>query len=335
MTLQPIYLAYRRSLSAPIAAAIYRELVGLGWDIFAERSSTDATWLEDDLRRELRLRPHFLLLLQADSLRRCSDPSGDALLKEIEVALEWGKNVVLGILPGCDLRAEGRFLSTELRADLFRQPQVPLTPAAVRPMAERYFGPQSLPIRTHGPSTPAQAPYFQRGVARLSGDPAQLLIEFTQDVEAAPQNVEAYFFRGLVYARQGNFKRAIEDYSKALLLAADFSAGYARRASAYAALGQPEAAIQDYRQALALRHVPSDYVALGRLLLDLGRVEEALEVALDGVGRYGQAQDSEELADLTVLYLQAKGGRASRPLPKPDEASERPSSRLAKWLGGQ
>lgn len=339
MSLQPIYLSYRRTLSAQVAAALYRELTALGFGVYADKSPEDATWLEDEHRHELQVRPHVIFLLQAGSLRRCSDPSGDVLLKEIELAAEWDKNRVIVGVQGLDLKAEVGYLPAQLRTELLRQPQVYVTPQnfaeIIRQAAGQYCGPQSLAPKAHGASTPAQVPYFQKGLALLGQlDPKQLLIQFTSDVEASPQNVEAYFFRGLVQAAQKQFKRAVEDYSKAVMLAPDFSAGYAKRASAYAALGQHDLAIADYRHAIGLRHVPADYVGLGRLYEQLGRMEEALAIALAGVGRYGQQTDSADLYDLTLLYQGLKKGHTTRPVPASEAGEDRPSSRLSRWLGG-
>ena len=53
-----------------------------------------------------------------------------------------------------------------------------------------------------------------------------------------PTLTEAYNFRGTVYSRLGQVRRAVEDFGEAIRLDPAFEAAYANRALAHALLGE-------------------------------------------------------------------------------------------------
>ncbi|MCX8194900.1 MAG: tetratricopeptide repeat protein [Candidatus Micrarchaeota archaeon] len=65
-----------------------------------------------------------------------------------------------------------------------------------------------------------------------------------------PENLAAaYFNRGLSKAMGGDYKAAIEDYTKAIELNPNFAAAYSNRGSAKAKLGDTQGAKEDYEKA--------------------------------------------------------------------------------------
>ena len=67
----------------------------------------------------------------------------------------------------------------------------------------------------------------------------------------------SYNNRGVAYSKLGQYKNAIEDFSKAIALNSNYYTGYNNRGLAYANLGQYENAIEDYNNAINLK---PDYV---------------------------------------------------------------------------
>ncbi|MEJ2210964.1 MAG: tetratricopeptide repeat protein [Anaerolineae bacterium] len=76
-----------------------------------------------------------------------------------------------------------------------------------------------------------------------------------QDLERALKVDEspwAYLYRGLIRERQGETKRALEDYTRAIRLHADFLAALYRRGLLYAEMGEYDKAFQDQNRVLEM-----------------------------------------------------------------------------------
>jgi tetratricopeptide (TPR) repeat protein len=71
-------------------------------------------------------------------------------------------------------------------------------------------------------------------------------------IRLRPTFPEPYNNRGLWYAKQGQFKEAVDDYSMAIEMRENFPMAYNNRAAACIHLGQYEKAIQDCRRAIEL-----------------------------------------------------------------------------------
>jgi tetratricopeptide (TPR) repeat protein len=65
-------------------------------------------------------------------------------------------------------------------------------------------------------------------------------------IDLAPDYADAYYNRGVVKGKLGEYKAAIEDYDKAIDLKPDYAMAYNNRGMARSALRQHEAAIEDY-----------------------------------------------------------------------------------------
>ena len=70
--------------------------------------------------------------------------------------------------------------------------------------------------------------------------------------ESNQECAEIYYNRGLVHAKNGALKLAIEDYSKAIELKPDYADAYYRRSKAWLHLGEVEKAKSDMKTASSI-----------------------------------------------------------------------------------
>jgi tetratricopeptide (TPR) repeat protein len=101
-----------------------------------------------------------------------------------------------------------------------------------------------------------------------------------QDLDHAlklEESGRAYLYRAIVREQQGEGKRALEDYARALRLDSGLADGYYRRGLLHARMGDLEKALQDQNRVLELapEHV-GGYVARGAALAALGDFQAAL-----------------------------------------------------------
>ena len=93
-----------------------------------------------------------------------------------------------------------------------------------------------------------------RGVAYSGlGNYRQAIEDFSKAIEIKPGYPEAYFNRGVVYKGLGNYKLAIEDYSRAIEIKPRYADAYNNRGNAYSALGNYMQAIEDYSRAIEIK----------------------------------------------------------------------------------
>ncbi|MBU3822017.1 tetratricopeptide repeat protein [Flavobacteriaceae bacterium XHP0103] len=100
---------------------------------------------------------------------------------------------------------------------------------------------------------------------------------FTQAIEADPENLDAYFYRGLAKYGLGEYSSAILDYTKVLFHNPDADSYY-NRGNAKFALNDFQGAMEDYNKALEID--PELYDAIYNLGLAkyyLGEYAEAIE----------------------------------------------------------
>jgi tetratricopeptide (TPR) repeat protein len=76
--------------------------------------------------------------------------------------------------------------------------------------------------------------------------------DFNKDIELNPNDVEAYYYRGLASGKQLRIDDAIADFTKAIELNPDFSMAYSSRSYAYLLKGKLEQAASDARNAMML-----------------------------------------------------------------------------------
>lgn len=109
------------------------------------------------------------------------------------------------------------------------------------------------------------------------GEYERAIIEFTAAVQADATAAAAYVHRGDAYRLRGEYDRSIADYSQALRLSPDHLLGRLNRGLAYRLTSRPEAAVADLTEALRLD--PKNVVALngrGAAHADLKQYDAAI-----------------------------------------------------------
>ena len=111
--------------------------------------------------------------------------------------------------------------------------------------------------------------------------------------DRAPNDAAAYTNRGLTYADNGQYDRAIQDYNQAIMFDPDFAAAYMGRGIAYAVKGEYDRARNDFNKALSLG-------------FDRDIVEAALaELAQDYLQSAFEHLDNDELDRAIAAFSQA------------------------------
>src|SRR5215471_12071508 len=95
-----VFLCYRRT-NMPWALAIFQNLAQYGFDVFFDYSGVSSADFESVVLENIRARTHFLVLLTPSALEPSSDPS-DWIRREIETAIDTGRNIVPLLLEGFD-----------------------------------------------------------------------------------------------------------------------------------------------------------------------------------------------------------------------------------------
>ena len=68
-----------------------------------------------------------------------------------------------------------------------------------------------------------------------------------------PKRADTFLNRGILYAKLGQYDRAIADYDEAIQLSPNLAVTFTRRGFALRFIGQYDRAIADYRKALTLK----------------------------------------------------------------------------------
>jgi hypothetical protein len=87
-----VFISYRRT-DEPWALAVFGDLTQHGYDVFVDYDGLASGNFETAILQNIRARAHFLVLLTATALERCSDPN-DWMRREIEAALDSQRNIV-------------------------------------------------------------------------------------------------------------------------------------------------------------------------------------------------------------------------------------------------
>ncbi len=118
---------------------------------------------------------------------------------------------------------------------------------------------------------------------------------YTMDIAANPRMAEAYNNRGNIYFKSGNFKQAIADYNKAVMLKPDLEDAYYNLGFIYYKEGKLDQALVNYSKAISIN--PKDVGAYNDRAVIYYKLKE-----------YGKARDDMNLAE--------KSGSAVNPLLK-------------------
>src|ERR1700693_2769926 len=109
-----VFLSYRRT-NTTWALAIFQDLTQHGYDVFFDYAGIASGDFERVILENIGARAHFLVLLTPSALERCGAP-GDWLRREIETALDRGRNVVPLMLDGFDFGSSRDQLTGRLAA---------------------------------------------------------------------------------------------------------------------------------------------------------------------------------------------------------------------------
>jgi tetratricopeptide (TPR) repeat protein len=123
------------------------------------------------------------------------------------------------------------------------------------------------------------------------------------DVEQIKENPGKsldYYDRGELFTKQGEFDKAIADFTSAITLTPSFVAGYLRRAEIYAVQGQFKEAIADYSSALHINpRIAKTYYSRALIHTKTGDYERAIEDLSEAIElnpQYGEAYYQRGLA---------------------------------------
>ena len=118
-------------------------------------------------------------------------------------------------------------------------------------------------------------------------------------IKKNPNNIEAYYNRGLDKHDLGKYKEAIEDFNKVIEFSPNFFVVYNNRGNANSELEKYKEAIEDYDKAIKLNpKAVLVYYNRGSVKSDLGRYKEAIE-------------DYNKAIQLNPYYAEAYNSRAS------------------------
>ncbi len=120
--------------------------------------------------------------------------------------------------------------------------------------------------------------YQRRGISYAEqGEYNKAIADFSQAIALNHDNADIYYNRGTSYARQGEYNKAIADFSQAIDLNPDSANAYHNRGDSYAEQGKHEKAIVDYDQEITLN--PKDenaYYSRGNSYSEQGKYDKAI-----------------------------------------------------------
>jgi type IV pilus assembly protein PilF len=128
--------------------------------------------------------------------------------------------------------------------------------------------------------------YYQEGVASLSSDRQRAFVSFQKSVQLNPDNIQARYALGHVYAMQGKLSKAEEEFRAAIKIDEDFSEAHTYLGQILASQKRWDEAIKSYRQALMNPLYSTPDLArfhLGLALAEKGDFQASMEALEDVV----------------------------------------------------
>jgi tetratricopeptide (TPR) repeat protein len=272
-----VFIAYRRSVSAYVARAIFEHLRAHGYDVFMDVESIDSGTFDTIILNQIEARAHFLPILTPGSVERCKEP-GDWLRREIEFAMDKGRNVVPVLAHGFKFQDYEEYLTGKLselprynglplyheyfneamerlRTRFLKQPVTglikPTPPTEAAEVARKIEEVTSKAPPTEEQLTAEE--YLDRGNTEYNeSNYERALANYTEAIHLDPQSALAYTSRGAARHRQSDLDGAIQDYDQAIRLDPQLAAAYSNRGLAHYEQGDFDSAIADYSEAIRL-----------------------------------------------------------------------------------
>ena len=108
-----VFISYRRNAAAFPARAIFQDLRDHGYDVFMDVESIDNGQFDTIILKQIEARAHFLLVLTPGTVERCIEP-GDWLRREIEHAMDQGRNIVPLLINDFSFKGTDKYLTGKL-----------------------------------------------------------------------------------------------------------------------------------------------------------------------------------------------------------------------------
>ena len=104
------------------------------------------------------------------------------------------------------------------------------------------------------------------------------LVQLQQAEKTDNKNPEIFFLRGVCFREKKKYKKAVDEFKKAVKLDPDYSDAYAGLGITSGLLEEPQKAVDYYNQAIELNPAtPGYYNNLGISLISLGKIDEAVK----------------------------------------------------------
>ena len=239
-----VFISYRRSVASFPARAIFQDLRDHGYDVFMDVESIDNGQFDTIILKQIEARAHFLLVLAPGTVERCIEP-GDWLRREIEHAMDHGRNIVPLLIGGFSFKGSDKYLTGKLgelsryngvevphnffdeamdrlRMRFLKRP-VYLIPTLADEEETEPVVPE-VPARSRTPVSVTD--YANRAYERLSNaDFDGAVADYSAAIRLNPRYVDAYYNRGIARAALGDVLDALADYQAYLDLGGGVRSG--------------------------------------------------------------------------------------------------------------
>lgn len=123
-------------------------------------------------------------------------------------------------------------------------------------------------------------PYNNRGLAYFDqGEYDKAIADFSRAIELKRDYADGYYNRGLAYHKKAEYNKAIADYTGAIIINPEYLKAYINRGQVYSANRNHENALRDFRRAIEITPLDTaGYFNLAYLYLALGEKKEAIAV---------------------------------------------------------
>ncbi|MDD5691624.1 MAG: tetratricopeptide repeat protein [Candidatus Omnitrophica bacterium] len=123
-------------------------------------------------------------------------------------------------------------------------------------------------------------PYNNRGLAYFDqGEYDKAIADFSRAIGLKRDYADGYYNRGLAYHKKGEYNKAAADYTEAIKINPEYLKSYINRGQVYNVSGEHEKAILDFRRAIEIAPLNTEgYFNLAYIYLVLGKKEEAAAV---------------------------------------------------------